>query len=365
MTIDPTPRHTDADKVPTTTRRTPWLILAALVTVLLCTLATTLLIRTVLPARRAGPTQARSSSAPMADRVGEAAGALSDAPHCKHGAEYVGDATIPDGTVAGPGETLLKAWRVRNSGTCPWTESTVLRFANGTQMSNVSDLGIPTADPGEVIEITLTLTAPSEPGRYRGDWQLCADDDTCFGPHLYAEILVDATVEPQARRDVIAAAVPDTTTDGAIAFTMPDLTAEPTYTPTSPDAGASAWLIAGGRRLGVREIDWDTHLNGFVVDEGSVFLSLFIVAETTGEAGATFSGLEINLIDGEGETHTTLILERKDPPFGLCVAEPGEPCEGWWSTLLPDRESVRDELVLSWEPRLFAPRLETPIRTDP
>lgn len=47
--------------------------------------------------------------------------ALTDTPTpsgCTLNASLVEDVTIPDGTKFGPGESFIKTWRIRNSGTC-------------------------------------------------------------------------------------------------------------------------------------------------------------------------------------------------------------------------------------------------------
>jgi hypothetical protein len=357
------PPQLESDVTPSRDSRTVWLIAATATAVLICLLITFLLLRAIFPGGESMPAIAWGTLTPTAEPADETPTPVSTASACEPDAEYVADVTIPDDTAVSPGETFLKAWRVRNSGTCSWSPAYMLRFTGGDSMGAATTVPIPAAAPGETAELSTSLTAPTDPGTYRGDWRICAEDSTCFGPRLYVQIVVEAapTLEPTTvagptvppPTEAVATAAPVTSTP------TPD---DATSTPLTPDAGASAWLTDGGRRLGVREIAWDTALNGYVVDEGSIYLSLYIVAETTTESSATFNGLEISVVDGEGGVHTTLIIERKDPPFGLCIARPAEPCEGWWTTMLPDRPSARGNLVLRWEPRVFAPFLETPIK---
>jgi hypothetical protein len=40
------------------------------------------------------------------------------------------------------------------------------------------------------VEVSVNLRAPSEPGTYRGNWELEAADGTRFGPRLYVRIIV-------------------------------------------------------------------------------------------------------------------------------------------------------------------------------
>jgi len=49
---------------------------------------------------------------------------------------------------------------------------------------------LPTVRPGEEIELSVTLIAPSEEGTYLGEWQLFAPDGTPFGTRPYVLITV-------------------------------------------------------------------------------------------------------------------------------------------------------------------------------
>jgi hypothetical protein len=48
----------------------------------------------------------------------------------------------------------------------------------------------PVIRPGEEIELSVTLIAPSEAGTYTGQWQLFAPDATPFGTRPYVLIAV-------------------------------------------------------------------------------------------------------------------------------------------------------------------------------
>ncbi len=272
-------------------------------------------------------------------------------PECTPGAAYVDDVTIPDGTVLSPGETFLKAWRVRNAGSCPWGADYALRYVSGEQMGGASSVSIPSALPGETAEISVPLTAPLDAGPHRGDWQLCTGDGECFGATLYVQIAVEAA-------SVLEATPTAEATSGAAPATA---ITEPSASPLPDNPGASEWLVNGSRALGVRELAWDTELSGLEADSDEIYLSLYIVAISTGGPGAIFSPLEISVVDGEGEIRETLILERRDPPFSLCTAGPGTICEGWWTTAITDRNRTKRTLTLRWEPSLLSVALETPI----
>lgn len=330
---------------------TPWLIAALVVFVLVCIAIASLAFKALVPDRDAPPATipwgtvtSVTNSATVPSQI--LTPTLAD---CELNAQFIDDVTIPDGTVLGADAPFLKVWRIRNSGTCPWDETYQIHFVSGDAMSGPPSTSVPAAQPGETAELSLSLAAPSQPGSHRGNWQLCARDTACFGPELYVEISVAGAVEPTQQVEL-----PSTPPSALI-------TPSPESSPLPPSAGASEWLISGSRALGVKEIAWDTSLNNFELAKGEIYLSLYIVGLPTGATSTIFSPLEIAVVDGDGEVHETLILERKDPPFALCTAGPGASCEGWWTTQIPDRNKARRSLTLRWEPSLLSTPLETPI----
>jgi murein DD-endopeptidase MepM/ murein hydrolase activator NlpD len=104
---------------------------------------------------------------------------------------FVADLTIPDGTVMPPGNVFDKTWRVRNNGESTWTRDYQLAFSSGERMG-APDSPLPaTVQPGEFIDLTVRLTAPLTPGRYRSTWRLSNDASRFFGQTVFAEIRVE------------------------------------------------------------------------------------------------------------------------------------------------------------------------------
>ncbi len=124
---------------------------------------------------------------------------------CVYKANYVADVTIPDNTVMAPGSQFTKTWRVLNSGTCPWGPGTGLQ---NMQFISGDPLGAPNMVPiaaniaaGTQGEISINMVAPAQPGTYRSNWKLRADDGTLVGVgasnvSLYALIRVQAAPPP-------------------------------------------------------------------------------------------------------------------------------------------------------------------------
>ena len=96
--------------------------------------------------------------------------AASATPVCDQ-AQYVKDVTIDDGTTFDPGETFTKTWRLRNAGTCTWSGYSLV-FDSGDAMSGASPISIGTVNPGQEVDLSVTLTAPASNGSYRGYWRI-------------------------------------------------------------------------------------------------------------------------------------------------------------------------------------------------
>lgn len=97
-------------------------------------------------------------------------------------AQFIADVTIPDGTYIDAGATFVKTWRLKNTGVCTWTTAYSLVFASGEQMGSTSSVPFPNnVAPGQTVDLTVTLTAPTTPGTFRGYWQLRSASGVLFG----------------------------------------------------------------------------------------------------------------------------------------------------------------------------------------
>ncbi|NWF62692.1 MAG: hypothetical protein HXY38_00125 [Chloroflexi bacterium] len=96
-------------------------------------------------------------------------------------AQFISDVTVPDGTTFAPGATFNKTWRLKNVGTCTWTNYSII-FDTGEKMGGPDTALIPaTVAPGQTVDITLPLTAPTTSGTYRGYWKLKNNTGVPFG----------------------------------------------------------------------------------------------------------------------------------------------------------------------------------------
>ncbi|MGA9533469.1 MAG: PA14 domain-containing protein [Anaerolineales bacterium] len=101
---------------------------------------------------------------------------------CTNRATFLLDVTVADNSQIKAGSTFDKTWRLRNDGTCPWTTDYDLVFVSGDRMSGPSSKTLPrTVSPGELVELTVRLSAPKETGVYQGYWMLMDANNKLFG----------------------------------------------------------------------------------------------------------------------------------------------------------------------------------------
>lgn len=122
---------------------------------------------------------------------------------------FVADVTIPDGLPVDPGIALKKTWRLKNIGTCYWTKSYKLVFVGGAQLGGVSAVNLPKdVAPGQTIDLTIGLIAPTAPGRYIGYWKLQNPAGALFGMGQIASsaffVEIEVVSKPQPVLDFVA-----------------------------------------------------------------------------------------------------------------------------------------------------------------
>lgn len=118
-------------------------------------------------------------------------------PVCVNGMKFVADVTMNDNNMKSPpfvkpGAGFVKTWRVENTGTCTWTPDYRFVYAYG----NVVDaqmggrpLNIPSnVAPGQMIDLSVTLIAPTDPLTYQGFWQIENENGRSFGQTIWVAI---------------------------------------------------------------------------------------------------------------------------------------------------------------------------------
>ncbi|NUM45695.1 MAG: peptidoglycan DD-metalloendopeptidase family protein [Anaerolineales bacterium] len=107
-------------------------------------------------------------------------------------ATFITDITLPDGTVVSPNQSLVKTWRLQNTGTTTWGSGYQLVFINGDQMGAPGAVDIPVTGPGGEVDISVNLTSPPSEGNYTGYWRLRNPQGTYFGPTIWVQLNVQS-----------------------------------------------------------------------------------------------------------------------------------------------------------------------------
>ncbi len=108
--------------------------------------------------------------------------------------KFIDDITIPDGATVQAGATFVKTWRIQNTGSCTWTAEYQLVFGyggEGTDWAKVAPVNFPNeVAPGGLMDISVSLTAPTASGTYGAYFRPRNDKMTTFGEFIWLFITV-------------------------------------------------------------------------------------------------------------------------------------------------------------------------------
>ncbi len=86
---------------------------------------------------------------------------------------FVADITIPDGQLVAPGESFTKTWRLKNTGSCAWDSRFALIYVTGDKFGEVLSMPLPrVVYPGQEVDISVPMVAPSAEGTYTSEWRM-------------------------------------------------------------------------------------------------------------------------------------------------------------------------------------------------
>lgn len=103
-------------------------------------------------------------------------------PPCTNIAEFIKSLSVSDFTAFKPGQSFAKIWQIRNAGTCTWTTDYSLVYASGESMGSLASMSLPhQVNPGEIIDLRLSLVSPQVPNTYTGNWYLQDASGALFG----------------------------------------------------------------------------------------------------------------------------------------------------------------------------------------
>ncbi len=104
---------------------------------------------------------------------------------------FLSDVTIPDNTVEAPGAEFVKTWKVKNIAACTWTTGyRIINAAYGDKMGGETTALTAEVLPDAEAEISMTLKAPTTPGKYSSFWRLSNNNGYTFGTVLTVVIVV-------------------------------------------------------------------------------------------------------------------------------------------------------------------------------
>jgi hypothetical protein len=109
---------------------------------------------------------------------------------CETDLTFKEDLTIPDGSIASPGEKLDKRWLVENSGSCSWDQNYRIRLIAGPSLGAVTEQSLYPARSDTEAVIRMEFTAPYEPGNYRSAWQAYSPKGEPFGHIFFIDFVV-------------------------------------------------------------------------------------------------------------------------------------------------------------------------------
>jgi Ig-like domain from next to BRCA1 gene len=128
------------------------------------------------------------------------------------------DVTIPDDTILQPGQSFTKIWRLRNVGTCTWTQAYRVELFSGDAMGAASSVPLAqTVLPGQGIDIAVDMVAPRAAGMFQGNWKLRNQKKQWFGigPNgdspFWVRIVIPATPTPASSATPEVTPIPSAT----------------------------------------------------------------------------------------------------------------------------------------------------------
>lgn len=112
---------------------------------------------------------------------------------CFDGARFVEDLTVPDGSLAQPGEVFDKRWAVLNDGSCDWGSGYRLVRTDESSIEAAEELALYPARAGETAIWQIKITAPLDAGPHLASWQARSPEGVFFGEQVFVLIEVRVT----------------------------------------------------------------------------------------------------------------------------------------------------------------------------
>lgn len=125
------------------------------------------------PSSTPAPTTAPATPSPApTTAVQPPTAAPTEAGPCTDSASFVADVTIPDYSHFDQREAFTKTWRVKNSGTCPWTSDYKAVYSHGDALGAPLSIQLSDTTPGATLDISANMAAPAADGKFEIFYQL-------------------------------------------------------------------------------------------------------------------------------------------------------------------------------------------------
>jgi len=104
-------------------------------------------------------------------------------------AEFIQDVNFPDGSVIAPATTVIKQWRLKNTGSVTWPEGSKLIFLRGNRelLGETEEFTVPLAQAGESVDVSCPINVPGKVGHYSAYFKLADKDRAVFGHRVWIE----------------------------------------------------------------------------------------------------------------------------------------------------------------------------------
>lgn len=145
---------------------------------------------------------------------------------------WVSDVTFPDNAVVTPGQAMTKTWKVQNNGTCAWTATYKITYVAGNAMGGVATAIGQAVGPGQSVDISVAMVAPTAAGDAAGTWKLMNDKSQFFGTQLTIVVKVGGTANGTG------------TASGATGTVTPTKTVTPTGVVAATPAAVSSLAVS-------------------------------------------------------------------------------------------------------------------------
>jgi len=104
--------------------------------------------------------------------------------------QFVADMTIPDGSRLEPGSSIVKTWRIKNTGEHAWPVGTELTYIRGQCKPETKAAILTACEPGKAVDVQVPILVPATPGVAKCLFRLQAPTGRRFGDRLWLDVIV-------------------------------------------------------------------------------------------------------------------------------------------------------------------------------